>query len=59
MGTRRKDGPGESEAGRERAAERAAKRAAGLRANLKKRKAQQRGRAQHKPGGEMPPEDTQ
>ena len=58
MGARNKDGPGESEAGRQRAADRAAQRAAALRANLKKRKAQQRGRAR-KHGEDVPPEDTQ
>jgi len=58
MGARNKDGPGESAAGRQRAADRAAQRAAALRANLKKRKAQQRGRARAS-DGETPPEDTQ
>jgi len=58
MGAHDKDRPGESKAGKQRAAERAAKRAAGLRANLKKRKAQQRGRTR-KHGEDVPPEDTQ
>ena len=49
MGEQDKKRPGESAAGRQRAEERAARRAAALRANLKKRKAQQRGRAESEP----------
>ncbi len=51
MARRDKDKPGQSAAGRQRAEDREARRAAALRANLRKRKQQQRGRAD----GDTPP----
>lgn len=49
-----KDSPHSSDEGRRRAAERDTRRAEALRANLRKRKAQQRGRAE----ADTPPQDS-